>query len=1104
MRKSLVIVFCILYGLLCSAQEFTTPPFANNIKTGVLSMLDIDVKIKNGIATTTLDMSFEQNGYQWQDEAIIEFTLLPGQHISQFKLDVNGKLRDAVVVEKLKGRAAYEEIISRRVDPGLLEMTGFNSYRLRVYPILRAEYKRAVIVYEEKLLKQGDSYLYKLPVKYNLALGEGVRAQYKRTRGFSLDISVEGNMTDTPAIIETPVKGISFVKAASIYSTSVNSKELPSGTFTVSIPTGNSGEELLLEKPKLGTDRTFLLSIHSGIKPSPKVKPKNIALYLDNSLSMQPVSNSLFDLLGKYIRELNELSVTMYTVGDKVEFSEKIEIKNGNSAELFRQISQTKFDGVCYFDTLDFNRKDCDEIWFISDGVSNATVKPAKKTGDIPVMVFNYKEVSNDTMLSEIASSSGGTYINLAKNPSPNVESLMLIPGRLVSTEYLPKQLAEVYSYPVALEPGERQDEGHTYVITGVQKKNNAKLILNFGRGNTILRSDTVTISNSTTGKYNGFVERFWLNNKIRSLNPLNTGDLKKITDMGMQYGMVTPNTSLIVLETIEDYLKYEIIPPTEDLQKKYFSNLQRIKDQELGEKLKKEDILKEKFTDRKRAWTAFPDKKEVEKLDEYLDKRSERRKRAEERKRRRQERMEQWEREQRNRERREWEMEFGHRNKPRKKKRRSSNASIKESGEVLVSDSKNTISGTIMDDMGEPLIGCSVIIDGTTTGTIADIDGKYTIELPANRPKLRVQYVGYESQAFTPRKKEVNIVMKEYEMYLDEVVVSGYSSPSPSSSSPAPVTREPITNNKEVRIGESEYSPVFNDSIYLDEMKNLPARDIYTRYLNTREEYADIPFFYISVANLLYKKGNNKLAYRVISNLAELSSSNPMLIRPCAKFMLQLGYTQQATALWESDLAQHPDQLMPYRELGLAYAASERYQDAIDIMYSAIQFDFKEEDKVVLLTDMNAVIAEAKRKNVKLKLGEIDNKFIFPISADKRFVLGSYAKGDIWLSVKKEPDIDSRHGSYSRRGAISSGSNSARYAPVDFIVKQVGKGDFNVSIHDQYYESKNEGLARIAYLEVYTGFGTEQQQKEVIFIQTSQAEKQWSTHELIIPSRNE
>lgn len=85
------------------------------------------------------------------------------------------------------------------------------------------------------------------------------------------------------------------------------------------------------------------------------------------------------------------------------------------------------------------------------------------------------------------------------------------------------------------------------------------------------------------------------------------------------------------------------------------------------------------------------------------------------------------------------------------------------------------TVSGTVTDPMGEPLIGASVLAEGTTTGASTDIDGNYTLKVAPNAV-LVVSYVGYDTQRVAvDGRTTVNVEMKENSVMLNEVVAIGY-----------------------------------------------------------------------------------------------------------------------------------------------------------------------------------------------------------------------------------------------------------------------------------------------------------------------------------------
>jgi len=84
-------------------------------------------------------------------------------------------------------------------------------------------------------------------------------------------------------------------------------------------------------------------------------------------------------------------------------------------------------------------------------------------------------------------------------------------------------------------------------------------------------------------------------------------------------------------------------------------------------------------------------------------------------------------------------------------------------------------VQGTIKDDKGEPVIGASIVIQGTTEGTVTDIDGNF--QLRANKgAKLNISYVGYKTQTITVSdNKPLVISMEEDSELLEDVVVIGY-----------------------------------------------------------------------------------------------------------------------------------------------------------------------------------------------------------------------------------------------------------------------------------------------------------------------------------------
>jgi len=91
---------------------------------------------------------------------------------------------------------------------------------------------------------------------------------------------------------------------------------------------------------------------------------------------------------------------------------------------------------------------------------------------------------------------------------------------------------------------------------------------------------------------------------------------------------------------------------------------------------------------------------------------------------------------------------------------------------------SQQTISGVIVDDKNIPVIGAAIYVKGTTIGTVTDIDGKYSVTVPADATALEISYLGFSTQTLMIADNTYsNITLSEDLNKLDEVVITGLAS---------------------------------------------------------------------------------------------------------------------------------------------------------------------------------------------------------------------------------------------------------------------------------------------------------------------------------------
>src|SRR3712207_6585671 len=86
------------------------------------------------------------------------------------------------------------------------------------------------------------------------------------------------------------------------------------------------------------------------------------------------------------------------------------------------------------------------------------------------------------------------------------------------------------------------------------------------------------------------------------------------------------------------------------------------------------------------------------------------------------------------------------------------------------------TITGKVTDPNGNPVANASILVKGTTLGTTSNIDGTFTLSVPARTRTLAISSVGYASQDVTVEGNTVNVSLGAVAREIEEVVVTGYT----------------------------------------------------------------------------------------------------------------------------------------------------------------------------------------------------------------------------------------------------------------------------------------------------------------------------------------
>lgn len=120
----------------------------------------------------------------------------------------------------------------------------------------------------------------------------------------------------------------------------------------------------------------------------------------------------------------------------------------------------------------------------------------------------------------------------------------------------------------------------------------------------------------------------------------------------------------------------------------------------------------------------------------------------------------------------------------------------------------RNTVTGTVVDEAGEPMIGATVKVKGTTIATLTDVDGHYSITLPNGNRTVEVSFIGCETQEKKATGSTLDFAMEPDRNALQEVVVMGYGASTQSKD--AKYTAPVVKRDSEVKATEivDDHSP--------------------------------------------------------------------------------------------------------------------------------------------------------------------------------------------------------------------------------------------------------------------------------------------------------
>ncbi len=512
-----------------------------------LRSASIEVETNGGLSRSTVLLTL----YNPNDrllEGTLEFPLQPGQQVSAFALDVAGELRDAVPVPKQKAQQVFESIERRNVDPGLLEQTAGNHFRLRVYPIPARGTREVRLVIDEALRREDGAWRLDVPVQL---LAEADRlALSVRTRGLSAAPVQRGNFA--PLRFER-IRGGYAARFETLRETLPGSSSkrrlqplglrLPASTSMQAYVQAYDGDRFaLVDLPLTAT------------QSRPRVLPSSVGLLWDASGSARKRDlQGEFALLDRYFKAMGNGSATLRVLRDVGEEGGRFEIRNGDWSALRKVLESTVYDGAS--DLADWTpQAGIDEYLLVSDGLRNYgnAAFPALREGQALYALSSAGADADATRLSALATARGGRLVQWQGREGLEAAATALLRDatRIVGLEG--EGIEDLQPQAWEVDDGLLRVAGRLTESTAIVRVR----LIEAGRPRAVEVPVAADAPESTQ------VATLWASWQVAARAAEPERYRGAITRLGQRFGLVTPGTSLLVLEAAADYVRHDIPAP--------------------------------------------------------------------------------------------------------------------------------------------------------------------------------------------------------------------------------------------------------------------------------------------------------------------------------------------------------------------------------------------------------------------------------------------------------------------------------------------------------------------------------------------------------------
>jgi len=511
-----------------------------------ITRLKVDARVFGYLTRTSMTMTFANPNSRAMEGDLV-FPLAEGSTISGYALDIQGKMVDGQVVEKDRGRQVFEKIVRQGIDPGLVEWTKGNVFKTRIFPIPAKGARTVRVDFVSDVVDKKGAASYHLPLAFKAPVGD-----------VSVRLEVVKPVT-APRITAGGLPGLAFSKTRDSYVAEARGKNLKfTKDLVVALPDVEKQRVLVEQAPDgqvyfaLNDFPQDPRAVAARKRPNP---PQRVTVFWDASASRAGADHKReLRLLQRYLTPLGLQSV------DLVVFSHAVTRRRSyNSVKgLLAAIKGVRYDGGTRMSSIAVRGK-ADVCLVFSDGISNfGKEEPGKLP--CPLYVLNGQATANHSFLRYLALRTGGEYFNLSRLSDKKVlasigQTAFSYLGAGDSTGQKPAGVRELF--PSVSEP----IHGRFTLVGKLAQGQSGQVRLSYGMPGKPLAHTTFQIPRAGAPR-GDLLRRFWAQRKVHELSIFPKRNRAQIVATGRLHGLVTPHTSLIVLERLEQYVEHSIPPP--------------------------------------------------------------------------------------------------------------------------------------------------------------------------------------------------------------------------------------------------------------------------------------------------------------------------------------------------------------------------------------------------------------------------------------------------------------------------------------------------------------------------------------------------------------